>query len=214
MLSDLGTKISKFVAAKRLRKRIAVPFQSVIVADHQFAIFDNMDKFKPFQPASLLQGLDLDHAKVALQSLAKLHAMSFAYFNTEDDGVDALTFSQSLLMLIDRKYQPSASQESIQEAQSELEDDFHKILSVVARTDPKMAEQLERRFSGRLFGIFQSALTSDGSNFNVLCHGSSTPDKFSFFYEKVTEMGTGGMEGATPFVNFELAPIIQINHIN
>ena len=46
MVSELGRKMMVFVANKRLRKRLPLPFQPVIIADHQFAIFDNMDDYK------------------------------------------------------------------------------------------------------------------------------------------------------------------------
>ena len=40
-------------------------------------------------------GLDLEHMKLALKTLAKLHAMSFAYFNNANVDIKGVSYSET-----------------------------------------------------------------------------------------------------------------------
>ena len=63
-------------------------FRPVIFADGQYAIFDDMSEFKVQTDET---GLDLEHMKLALKTLAKLHAMSFAYFNNANVDIKGVS---------------------------------------------------------------------------------------------------------------------------
>ena len=71
-------------------------------------------------------GLDLDHVKLALKTLAKLHAMTYAYFNNAN--TDVKDFAVTLRLMVDKYYQPSASSEDKSQAKKELEANFEHLL--------------------------------------------------------------------------------------
>ena len=77
-------------------------------------------------------GLDLDHMKLALKALAKLHGMSFAYFNNAN--TDLKEFSNTLKLMVDKHYQPSASIEVKNMAKNELNEDFEKLMNAISGT--------------------------------------------------------------------------------
>lgn len=90
MISELGSNIARYVVQKRFKKPISVPFQPVILADNQFAIFDDISNYKVYNSDV---GYDLEHMKQALKGLAKLHALSYAFFN-KDSAADMKNFSE------------------------------------------------------------------------------------------------------------------------
>ena len=67
-------------------------FRPVIFADGQYAIFDDMSEFKVQTDET---GLDLEHMKLALKTLAKLHAMSFAYFNNANVDIKGVSYLET-----------------------------------------------------------------------------------------------------------------------
>ena len=70
--------------------------------------------------------------KLALKALAKLHGMSFAYFNNAN--TDLKEFSNTLKLMVDKHYQPSASIEVKNMAKNELNEDFEKLMNAISGT--------------------------------------------------------------------------------
>ena len=102
----------------------------VIFTDKQYAIMDDLSAYKAVNASEAAgAGLDLEHMKAAVRALAKLHAMGLAYFGQGSE--DVTSFSEVLKLLIDKPYQPSASQQDKQEAKDELEAGFNNLLAVV-----------------------------------------------------------------------------------
>lgn len=172
LVSDLGCKVAKFVASKKLKKRLTIPFQPVIMADHQFAIFDNIEEYKTYTNE---EGLDLAHMKQALKALGKLHAMTYAYFQRGD--ADVKGFSEILKVMIDKNFQPSASASDKQEAIDILAKGFDNLMALIKNVGAdgaEVAEKARKKFGDRLYAICKDANVST-SKFSVLCHGNPAP---------------------------------------
>ncbi len=185
MVSDLGRKVNDFVAKmKKVQTRVSVPFRPVIYADAQYAIFDHLKSYKTFRDDT---GFDLEHMKVALKGLAKLHGMTYAYFNKSGDDVKA--FSDVLKLVVDRHYQPWAAKEDILRKKQELVRKFEFVMQTISATDEegeRLAAAARTKFGGsnggdRLYDIFKDANRSS-SHFSVLCHGALTPNNVHFLY--------------------------------
>ena len=91
--------------------------------------------------------------KLALKSLAKLHAMSFAYFNSGE--VNIKEFSSALKLMIDKFYQPSASSEDKVAIKAKLNNDFDHLVQVVSKTPEgkAIADLVQAKFKDRLYAI-------------------------------------------------------------
>ena len=128
-------------------------------------------------------GLDLDHMKLALKTLAKLHAMSYAYFNNAK--TDVKDFAVTLRLMVDKYYQPSASSEYKSKAKSQLEANFDHLMQVVSTVQDGAAivKKAKSKFRDRLYAIYKDAHASS-STFSVLCHGYPVQDSFMFAYQK------------------------------
>ena len=176
IVSDLGTKIATFVGAKKLRKPLSLPFQPVIYADARYAIFDDISAYK-----TVTGFLDMDHTKQALRALAKLHAMSYAYFNQGTDDIKG--FSEVLKMIVAKNFQPTAQQEDRNSANTFLNMMFENMLSVVKSNGEEMlAEQTKNKFGDRLYPIYKDAFASS-STFSVLCHGFPMSENLRYLYD-------------------------------
>ena len=131
MVSELGKKIAEFVTRiKTQQGKMSVPFRPVIYADSQYAILDDLKAYKTFRDDT---GFDLEHMKIALKGLAKLHAMTYAYFNRGSDNLQ--NFAQTLKLMVNRHYQPSSAKEDIDAKKIELALKFEYLLEVVRSTD-------------------------------------------------------------------------------
>ena len=135
MVSELGKKIAEFVTRlKSQQVKMSVPFRPVIYADSRYAIFDDLKAYKTFRDDT---GFDLEHMKIALKGLAKLHAMTYAYFNRGSDNLQ--NFAQTLKLMVNRHYQPSSAREDIDVKKNELALKFDYLLEVVRSTDAEGA---------------------------------------------------------------------------
>ena len=104
-------------------------------------------------------GLDLDHVKLALKTLAKLHAMTYAYFNNAN--TDVKDFAVTLRLMVDKYYQPSASSEDKSQAKKELEANFEHLLQAQClKITPKNHNFLILAFSNS-FCPFNSDLSGN-----------------------------------------------------
>ena len=127
----------------------------MIYADSKYAIFDDLKAYKTFRDDT---GFDLEHMKVALKGLAKLHAMTYAYFNRGSDNLQ--NFAQTLKLMVNRHYQPSSAKEDIDAKKKELALKFDYLLEVVRSTDgegAKLADAATAKYcSGDfLYNIFK-----------------------------------------------------------
>ncbi len=178
IVSDLGSKIASFVASKKLRKPISLPFQPVIYADSKYAIMDDISSYKTVSSGSFL---DLDHMKQALKALARLHAMSYAYFNRGSD--DVKQFSEALKMIVAKQYQQQAQPEDKNAAKDFLERMFENMLGVVTSNGgDDLSKRAAKKFSGQLYPIYKDAFAST-SAFSVLNHGFPQPENMYFSYD-------------------------------
>ena len=140
--------------------------------------------------------------KLALKSLAKLHAMSYAYFN--DSNADVKEFSATLKLMIDKYYQPSASSEDRAKAKDQLAEKFDNLLQVVSATPngAEVAKRAQRKIGDRLYAIYKDAHATS-SNFSVLCHGFTIQENFMFSYITEEEFARGKPNEAK-LVNFQV----------
>lgn len=147
-------------------------------------------------------GLDLEHMKLALKSLAKLHAMSYAYFNSSNADINE--FSATLKLMIDKYYQPSASKEDKALAKERLAEKFDNLLQVVATTPQgaEVAKKARSKIADRLYSIYKDAHATS-SNFSVLCHGFPVQDNFMFSY-KAGGAASRGVPKEAKLVNFQV----------
>merc|ERR1712123_434350 len=177
VIADLGRKMGRFVDGMRLKAPIVEPFQRVIYADKQYAIFPDISAYKQCNQRTL----DETHLKAGVRALAKLHAISFAYFNRSSDSVKE--FSEVLKVLVDRHYQPAATPEDKNEAKKILERQFENIVSTIAGS--KAATQVDqvKTLKHMLYNIYKEGRQSS-SVFSVLCHGCPTVDNMVFPYNK------------------------------
>ena len=179
IVTNLGCKLSNFVAKKKLKKPPAIPFRPVIYADSQYAIFDDMKNYKQFTDDT---GFDLPHMKQSLRGVARLHALSYAYFNKSGD--DVMEFSEVLKVMIDRHYQPSAGPDDRKRKAAELEASLDVLLNLLRSVDKegaKIADESKAKFGGKLYPLFKNANASS-SKFSVLCHGSLSSKHIHFLY--------------------------------
>ena len=95
--------------------------------------------------------------KLALKTLAKLHAMSFAYFNNAN--VDIKDFAMALKLMIDPSFHPSASAEDKSQAKKKLETGFEHLMQVISGTPggESLVEKARIKFKDRLYAIFKEA---------------------------------------------------------
>lgn len=200
MIADFGTKLVRFVAAKqrgvripgqgnataKMSRTLNMPFMPIIFADGQYAIFDNMAELK-VQTDQI--GFDLEHMKQALKTLARLHAMSYAFFN--HSNVDVKDFSTALKLMINKSFHTSASPQDKAKAKSEIQAGFENLLSVLSRSSQGqgLAKKVKAKYQDRLYAIFKEAHTASSGSFSVLCHGYPVQENFMFSYKR--EEGSG-----------------------
>ena len=181
----------------KIARSLKMPFRPIIYADGQYAIFDDMAEFKINTDKT---GLDLAHMKLALVTLAKLHAMSYAFFNGAK--VDVKEFSTALKLMIDKHYQISATPQDKSLAKANLETSFDHLMTIVEKTDVKLAQKAKARFRDRLYAIFKEANSTSGT-FSVLCHGFPVQENFMFSYSK-EENSTFGTPNEAKLIKFQV----------
>ena len=95
--------------------------------------------------------------KLALKTLAKLHAMSYAFFNNAN--VDIKDFSIALKLMIDKFFHPSASAEDKSQAKQKLEMGFEHLMQVISGTPggESLALKAKTKFHDRLYAIYKEA---------------------------------------------------------
>merc|ERR1712013_295254 len=128
IVADLGRKMGSFVDGMRLKVPLGDPFPRVIYADKQYAIFPDISAYRPCKQSTL----DETHLKAGVKALAKLHAISYTYFNRSFDSVKEV--SEVLKLLVDRHYQPAATPEDKAEAKRMLEKMFEGIVTTMEKT--------------------------------------------------------------------------------
>jgi len=177
VVADLGRKFGRFVDGLHLKTTLGEPFQRVIYADKQFAIFPDISDYK--QSNSRI--LDEAHLKVGVKALAKLHATSYAYFNRNSDGVQE--FSEILKVLVDKHFQPVATAEDKSEVKSLLDGQFENIITLLSES--VSSSQLDRikTLKGMLYNVFKEGRQSS-SVFSTFCHGCPTVENFLFLYSE------------------------------
>lgn len=153
-------------------------------------------------------GLDLDHMKLALKTLAKLHAMTYAYFNNAK--TDVKDFAVTLRLMVDRYYQPSASSEDKSQAKKELEANFEHLLQVVSTVQdgPAIVKKAKSKFGDRLYAIYKDAHSTSSSTNGVLCHGYPVQDSFMFAYQKEGTLAAFGKPVNAKLIKFHVRIII------
>ena len=199
MVSDLGLKFQRFLIKmyKKKKIRMDLPFQSVIFADNQYAIFDDVKNYHKASNAN--DGFNTSHLKTGLKALAKLHALSYAYFEKADDDVGS--FTKVLSLMIDPPYQPSASVLDKEQAKQDIVGSVSNLASVLQSMGLRGAEYAAKLVSkykaNGLYSIYKKAHTTN-SKFSVLCHGFPTTNAFRFLYKD-------GMPNDAILVNFKQA---------
>jgi hypothetical protein len=215
MIASFGTRLVRFVAglqkgirtpgqgagAAKMTKSLNMPFQPIIFADTQYAIFDDMADFKVQADET---GLNMDHMRLALKTLARLHGMSYAYFNNAK--TDLKLFSRTLKLMIDKFYQPSASSEDRAVAKKQLGISFDHMIKVVGATNDgaEVAGKAKAKYGDRLYNIYKEAHVASSGNFSVLCHGFPTQANFRFSYEREPGQLLGKVTDAK-LVNFKVS---------
>merc|ERR1712013_56198 len=116
--------------------------------------------------------------EAGVKALAKLHAISYAYFNRSSDSVKE--FSEVLKLLVDHHYQPAATPEDKAEAKRMLEKMFEGIVTTMEKTS--QVEQV-KTMKNMLYNIYKEGRQSS-SVFSVLCHGCPTVQNMVFLYNK------------------------------
>ena len=142
--------------------------------------------------------------KFALKTLAKLHAMSYAYFNNA--RVDVKDFAVALRLMVDKYYQPSASSEDKAEAKTMLEQNFDHMIQVVSgvQEGSGVAKKAKSKFKDRLYAIYKDAHASS-STFSVLCHGFPVQDSFMFSYQKENALASFGKPVNAKLIKFHVS---------
>merc|ERR1712013_370861 len=174
IVADLGRKMGSFVDGMRQKVPLGDPFPRVIYADKQYAIFPDISAYRPCKQSTL----DETHLKAGVKALAKLHAISYTYFNRSFDSVKE--FSEVLKLLVDRHYQPAATPEDKAEAKRMLEKMFEGIVTTMEKTG--QVEQV-KTMKNMLYNIYKEGRQSS-SVFSVLCHGCPTVQNMVFLYNK------------------------------
>ncbi len=153
----------------------------------------------------------MEHMKLALKSLARLHAISFAYFTNGTDDIKA--FSEALKLMIDRHYQPSASPEDRTKAKDKLSASFDNLLNVISGTDggSSLAKKAKSKFSDRLYNIYKDAHASS-SNFSVLCHGFPVQENLRFSFAKEGNMRGKAIDAK--LINFHVKNVLTHESIH
>jgi len=147
--------------------------------------------------------------KLALKSLAKLHAMSYAYFN--DSNADIKEFSATLKLMIDKYYQPSASSEDRALAKERLVEKFDNLLRVVSATPNgvEVAKKAKSKIRDRLYAIYKDAHATS-SSFSVLCHGYPIQENFMFSYQADDDEFSRGRPKEAKLVNFQVNCVMAL----
>lgn len=177
MVSDLGRKMGEFVDSMKLKTPMKIPFQRVIYADEEYAIFNDI---KLYQKQSLDKVLDEAHLKAGMKALAKLHAISYAYFNKSENNIKE--FAEVLKLLVHHEYQPSATHNDKAQAKIQLEKKFMAIFGILEdQNEGKKVLDQAKGLKNVLYNVYKEANQSS-SPFSVLCHGSPTLRNIIFLY--------------------------------
>lgn len=161
------------------------PFQPAIFTDNQYTIVNDMGDYNIASTMGDI-GLDLNHTKMALKALARLHAVTFAYFEKTKER-------EALQVMFDAPYQPSATADDKANAKEKLSESFDNLLRLVRynmhEDDEKLAgdavaNRLQAKFGDaqKLYDLYVKALTVPSDGFITLCHGTPTISKFRFSY--------------------------------
>lgn len=120
--------------------------------------------------------------KLALQTLARLHAMSYAFFNNAN--VDVKDFSKALKLMVDKDYHQSTSPSDKKRASENLTQAFGSVLEMISGSNEgrELAKKAKKKFSDRLYAIYKEAHSPSGT-FSVLCHGFPVQENFRFSYD-------------------------------
>jgi len=178
VITDLGLKLKRFLSSSSSKLPLSVPFPPVIYSDAQFTILPDVSSFK-YHDSNI--ALDEIHMKVGVRALARLHAISYAYFNRSSDNVQ--DFSAMLKVLVDHHYQPTASSQDKDEARAALEAVFDNLIKVLEQNsaDTSVIER-SKTLRSMMFKLYKEARQSS-STFSVLCHGQPTLDNILFLYD-------------------------------
>jgi len=170
---------------------LSLPIPQVIFSDAQYTILPDVSAFR-YHDKNV--PLDEAHLKLGVRALARLHALSYAYFNKSSDNVK--DFSAILKVLVDPAYQPTSNTADKDAARSMLEENFEKLIKVLEsnQAGPRVLEKTITMKS-MLFNIYKEARQSS-SVFSVLCHGQPTLDNVIFMYDQ------SGIPIQAKFVNF------------
>ncbi|XP_069687301.1 uncharacterized protein [Periplaneta americana] len=161
-------------------KMVSLPFPKCLHADHR--IRDDIIVLQDLGPYGFtmtdrVMGLDLDHCRLVLQSLARYHAMSLAMkrldpktFKKARDSIEEVIYIQDAANLF------SVSMEnSLKMATESL-----RVLSGNNGTYD-VAIKIINRFSGEVFEIM-SELVKPKEPWSVICHGDCWNNNIMFLY--------------------------------
>jgi len=131
---------------------------------------------------------------VGVKALARLHALSYAYFNSSSDNVK--DFSGPLKVLVDHSFQPAAGAEDRETARLGLEDVFDQLMAILEQNGAEAGViDKSKTMRSMLYNIYKEA-RQISSPFSVLCHGQPTLDNIMFLYD------ASGVPVDVKFVNF------------
>merc|ERR1712110_609951 len=191
VIADLGVKFGRFASMATSKVPLSVPFPQVIFSDAQYTIIPDVSSYKLHEKNT---PLDESHMKVGVRALARLHALSYAFFNSSSDNVK--DFSGTLRVLVDHSFQPSATAEDREAAKLGLEDVFDQLMKVLEQNGAEAGlVDKSKTLRSMLYNIYKEARKSS-SAFSVLCHGQPTLENIMFLYD------ASGVPVDAKFVNF------------
>lgn len=132
------------------------------------------------------RGLDIYHAKLALEELAKFHALGHAYLNNYPGGVkEGLKKNEILTTDYSFVNQSELVKSAVDTVNETLFSGFAHLLDVVQEPGQDFVGALNRMHEKKnVFSFRKELYTAKEGEFNAICHGDTHLNNIMFRYEE------------------------------
>jgi len=168
VLTELGPQMGRFADHARSKAPLSLPFQRILFTDNQLSALPDISAYRAADCGSYL---DEAHLKAGMKALAKLHAVSFAFFASNREALPRL--ADSALNTDDKEA-----------LKQKLDLQVEGLVSLLSKVSGLSQGVLEwaKGLKRVVHNVYREA-KQYSSVFSVLCHGSPSPKSIVFAYK-------------------------------